>query len=651
MKRNYVFGIGAILLLRFVLCSGLIAQNPTYEWTHVFGQELSDLGVSTASDHSGNVYVAGQINDTIDFDPGVGVYNLEGNYSTDVFIAKYDPSGNFIWARLINANATAWGGYIALDTFNNVYVGGLFYTQTDFDPGPGVFNITPVGSADIFICKLDSNGNFRWAKSMGGTSTDQCHSVAVDKYGTVYHTGFFQGTADFDPGPGTFNLTSAAYYDIYFSKLDSAGNLIWAKRIGSTGTDNGVTIDLGSGGDIYLSGEFSATVDFDPGSGVLNKTSNGAEDIYIAKFDTNGNLLWVKTIGGTGADFCWGMAVDPSDNVIGSGTFNGNVDFDPGSGTYMQNQLTAGGNYIVKLDPAGNFLWAGQIGGSGGSTTRGVACDNLGGIYIGGHFIGTSDIDPGPGNTPITATAVVDCYILKTDPSGVLAWYAAFGGMGTDNVWSISVNNNGNVITSGMFQNTPDFDPGSNTDYQSAYGTTYDLFIQKLDQCLGAAPAFPANAGTLLCTGGTTMQTVNAALNENQYWAWYTGSCGGTLVDTGSTVMLSPAVTTTYYIRGEGGCGTSTACATFTVTIDPCLEVDESAATAPALYPNPVSDQLFISGVPGIRQVAVYSITGQRLLFQQTSLQQIDVTSLAPGVYMLECISSSGVIRQKFIRE
>ena len=186
----------------------------------------------------------------------------------------------FQWAGAFIANLQA--NSIKTDSKGNVYTTGSFADTVDFDPGAGVYNLVSAGANDIFISKLDAYGNFVWAKSMGGISNEGGQSIAVDTLGGVYITGSFENTADFDPGPGVFNMISQNYEDIFISKLDSNGNFVWAKRIGSSvGYDKGSSITTDAIGNIYITGGFDYTVDFDPGPGVLNMTAAGYGDIFI----------------------------------------------------------------------------------------------------------------------------------------------------------------------------------------------------------------------------------------------------------------------------------------------------------------------------------------------------------------------------------
>ena len=183
---------------------------------------------------------------------------------------------------------------VAVDSSGNVYTTGYFYGTVDFDPGAGTANLTSQGFMDVFVSKLDSSGDYVWAKSLGGTSRNYGHSVAVDSSGNVYTTGHFDGTVDFDPGAGTTNLTASGT-DVFVSKLDSSGNYVWAKNFGSTSISHGYSVAVDSSGNVYTTGYFSGTADFDPGAGTANLTSNGNTDAFVSKLDSSGNYVWAKS--------------------------------------------------------------------------------------------------------------------------------------------------------------------------------------------------------------------------------------------------------------------------------------------------------------------------------------------------------------------
>ena len=195
-----------------------------------FGGTQLDYVNGMAVDSSGNVYTTGTFRGTADFDPGAGTANLTSNGNDDIYVSKLDSSGNYVWAKNFGTASCCEQGYgIAVDSSGNVYTIGTFKNTVDFDPGAGTANLTASGFLDAFVLKLDSSGNYVWAKSFTGTGNVYAASMAVDSSGNIYTTGYFTETADFDPGAGTANLTSNGGYDVFVSKLDSSGNYVWAK--------------------------------------------------------------------------------------------------------------------------------------------------------------------------------------------------------------------------------------------------------------------------------------------------------------------------------------------------------------------------------------------------------------------------------------
>ena len=223
----------------------------------------------------------------------------------------------------------------------DVYTVGFFNLTADFDPGEGTFNLTSAGATDAFVSKFTGAGNFVWAGAMGGICFDSALGVAVYS-GSVYTVGrFLCNAADFDPGPGTFNLTSAGSSDGFVSKLDSGGNFIWARAIGGTSDDEANGVALDDGGNVYTAGFFSRTVDFDPGPGSFFLTSAGGKDIFASKLDSGGNFVWARAMGGTSEDQASGVALAGSRYVCAVGTFRDTADFNPGPGIF--NLTSAGG--------------------------------------------------------------------------------------------------------------------------------------------------------------------------------------------------------------------------------------------------------------------------------------------------------------------
>lgn len=580
------------------------AQNPSFAWANRIGGNASNYGTGMSLDASGNVYTTGYFQGTSDFNPGAAVLNLTSNGYEDIYITKMDASGNYIWAKTIGAANPDKGQSIAVDASGNVYITGTFELTVDFDPGAGIFNMTNTGSGVAsFILKLDASGNFIWAKQIGGTSGRYAQGIKVDTSGNLYTVGYYYGTADFDPGVGSFNLTSSGgSADIFILKLTTSGNFSWVKTMGSTSADYGEEISLDASGNIYTTGSFQSMVDFDPGAGILNLGISGNTDqLFISKLDPSGNLIWAKS---TNGGSCSGLSltVDASNNVLATGAFQFTVDFDPGNGVFNMTNIGSYYNiFILKLDASGNFAWAKKFGTIYWEAGRSIVTDGYGNSYTTGDFRGTMDMDPGIGVYNLSSTINdFDVFILKLDPSGNFVWAKNTGARASG--YAIAVNNLNDVYTLGNFGGTIDFNFDAGVFTLSSTGSS-DIFIHKMYQAPCINPTLPSVTASFntICTGqNVTIGIDTGSINSATAWKWYSSSCGGTLVGTGSSITVSPTSTTTYFVRGEGGCVSAGSCVSKTITVNPTPTVTASnavgcAGSAMTLTGNPTGGIFSVS--------------------------------------------------------
>ncbi|MES2763171.1 MAG: SBBP repeat-containing protein, partial [Bacteroidota bacterium] len=273
----------------------------------------------------------------------------------------------------------------------------------------------------LFLININAQttANFEWARKTGGTGSDQGRSVAVDASGNVYTAGSFQGTVDFDPGAGTYTLASLGSDDAYVTKFDALGNFIWAKTFGGTSQEIAYDIDLDQNGNIYTTGHFENTVDFDPSASTYTITSLGLQDVFINKLDPLGNFIWTKVLGGTNSNVPYSIDVDATGNVHTTGYFSGNIDLDPSASTYTINGLGGFDIFISKLDAFGNFLWGKSIAGTSNEIAYAITTDASGNVYTTGYYGGTVDFDPNAGSSPKTSSGnQPDVFISKLDASG-----------------------------------------------------------------------------------------------------------------------------------------------------------------------------------------------------------------------------------------
>ena len=377
--------------------------NGNFVWSRNIGGPSSDISYAMTLDGDGNVYVAGSYADTVDFDPGVGISNLTSAGSWDAFLSKFDGDGNLIWVKSMGGVSYDSSNAVTVDSNGNVYIAGYYSDTVDFDPGEGISNMTSAGSSDAFLSKFDGDGNFIWAKSMGGISDDKSYDIAVDGSGSIFVSGYFSETADFDPGVGTNYLISMGATDAFLSEFDGNGNLVWATQAGGSEWDNGIEIELGENGYIYTAGYF----------GKNNGTGGLDYDIFVSRWGGDGSLIWEKTIGGTEYDSAHDMALDDNGDIYLTGYFGNTVDFDPGEG--ISNLTSAGASdiFVCKLDSTGNFIWVEKLGGASSDSGNKIAVDGSGNLYLTGFFSDTVDFDLGAGVNNLTSVGKSDTFISK----------------------------------------------------------------------------------------------------------------------------------------------------------------------------------------------------------------------------------------------
>ncbi|MGH1365623.1 MAG: SBBP repeat-containing protein [Calditrichia bacterium] len=395
------------------------------------GLELAQ-GLHISVDASGSSSVTGVFDGMVTF--GVGEANettLTSSGSTnihDIFIARYDANGMLVWAtRAGGQNSNDVGSSIAVDDFNNSYIAGYFSDSTIF--GEGEANETTLsgfGSFDIFIAKYDANGLLHWAKEAGGISFEVGLGIAVNSSSQSYITGLFEGAITLGSGEANETvLTSVDGRDVFVAKYDADGLLLWAKRAGGPGNDEGFGIEVGLAGSNYITGKFEDTATFGMiGTNETILNSQGANDVFVAKLAADGTLLWAKQSGGSGNDQGAEIIVDASGNGYLTGLFEGVATF--GAGEANETIVTSAGAtdiFVTKYDSDGLVLWAKQAGGPSGDFSEGIGVDAFGNSYIAGQFEGFATFGAGEANeTILTSAGSADIFVAKyqnNSPSSV----------------------------------------------------------------------------------------------------------------------------------------------------------------------------------------------------------------------------------------
>ncbi len=435
---RFIRGCGSlfVLALTFFWSCVLTARgeiSPSFLWADSAGSISNAEAHAVATDAAGNVLVTGFFTGT----NSIGNTNLVSSGAEDIFVAKYDLVGNFLWARQAGGTGYDEGRGIATDASGNIYLTGLFQNTAAF----GATNLTSSGQSDVFIAKYDPAGNLIWVLDAGGKDFDEAHAIAVDAQGNAVITGYIDATATF----GSFSLPNTSGSDnIFVAKCSSAGKFLWAQAAGGSQDDVGNGIALDGATNVYVTGYFSGTATF----GTTNLTalgSTGLSDVFLAKYNPAGNLLWVRQAGGTNDDEGNAIAADSVGNVSLTGKFSG-------AATFGNTNLVGNGTdiFVARYDTAGNFQWA-RWAGSGnviyGNAGFGIINDASSNVFVTGYFSGTAAF----GNTNLTSVAFDDVFSSKYDNTGNLLWVRSAGGTDLDIGYGVATGAQSNAFVVGFF--------------------------------------------------------------------------------------------------------------------------------------------------------------------------------------------------------
>lgn len=453
-NKSVLFFFAVLLILLYNTCS--FAQN--WIWAESSGSITgSDIGYGVATDNSGNTYTTGLFFSTAYF----GGFTLISAGAQDIFIVKYNTAGNVVWAKGLGDSSSDLGSDIVTDSNGNVYVIGSFNGTVNF----GNTKLTSLGWYDIFIAKYDSLGNEIWARQAGGDDFDFGNDIDIDSDGNAYVTGSFRSFT-ITMGNITLNNTSSTIfmYDIAIAKYDTAGNVLWAKQAIGPGDENVTAIEADKNGNVYVLGAFDSTTTF---GNITLINNTGDNDIFLTKYDTSGNLAWAKQMGGVNFDAGYGLAIDDINSLYITGYFLGAATFGnttlTGGGSFNElflakydtsgndiwvKQVSGAGNnvgtsvetdkynnvfiacnfygssdfgsttlnsvgsediFIGEYDSAGNELWVIQAGGNDFDEVQDITIDNQGYIYATGRFRSLANF----GNTSLVSTGGEDVWVAK----------------------------------------------------------------------------------------------------------------------------------------------------------------------------------------------------------------------------------------------
>ncbi len=673
------FSLKSVQALAIFMSLAFSVSAQQFEWVKRIGNALDHQAFIVMTDAANNVYITGYFQSGFYFVPETSSNSGQAFGGDDIFIAKYNANGTFIWGKTIGGSSQDRPNGMAISADGNISITGFFNGTVDFNPGSSVDNLTATGNQDIFVLKLNSNGDYVWAHKFGSSLPDEGIATCFDPSGNVFVTGFFQETIDFNPGSATNNFTATSY-DIFILKLDANGNYVWNIDLGSSPAEQGRAIQCDASGNVYTSGSYGSTLDFDPGAQTTYMGSTGVSDIYLLKLTNNGDFIWVKKIGGISNEYALSMAIDVNGAAILGGYFANTTTFN----SFPNVAITSAGlddAFVVKFNSDGEYSWTKTFGSTGYDRTQAVTTDAQGNVYATGFFQGTVDLNPDAGIENYTAVQE-DCFVIKLSPSGSFINASVMGGAGSDYSYGIATDAIGGIYTCGAFTQTANFDPGSQVNELTSIGG-FDVFLSKWGQCVPTSSndvqsacnqftwidgnTYTSNNNTatyqLTTTSGCdsiitlnlTINTVDVSvtLSEPTLTANYTGAQYQWLNCNNNFLPISGATQASFTPTSSGnyavivsslGCSdTSTCYLVNNVGFD-----QPENETALSVFPNPSDGHFYINSSQTFNHtsIKIFNVMGVLVLNEEFEGNKLINVNQAPGVYFIEFVGDD---TQKFV--
>lgn len=494
--------VKTLFSLVLMLCALSAAKAQNFLWAERYGGDGEDVVRALDTDGNGNAYMTGYYTDTANF--GEGTMTSLGLF--DVFVTKTLPDGTLAWSKSMGGVNNDYGTAISCDAHGNVYITGVFDVSFDADPGSGQFMLTAAGDFDIFVIKLDANGNFVWAKAIGGEGYEETTGIGVDNAGNVYVTGYFYNLADFNRGGEAFEMTPSGMSDGFIVKYKPDGSFTWAQRFGGEDFDLPMSMKVMGNGDMYLTGQFRGMADFNPNPTEASFLTTEQKAVFYLYLNESGYLQGVVNVGEAVSDAIGrDLAVDADGNGYIIGTFGGPMVFNAGT----ENEITIDSGtftegFVVKASLETGAVWAKKFDCEGASFALGIAINSQNETFVSGYYdtnLGMDDI----ALTQINENADEN-FLAKLDGDGNFVHAYQFGGANFIDSQHIRIDTADNIYIAGAFETTIDLNPLATAEQDIEAYDLRDSYLIKMDneilginnpQLSGSTMLYPNPATTI----------------------------------------------------------------------------------------------------------------------------------------------------------
>lgn len=610
------------------------------QWLNTFGGPQLDriYGMDVGPD--GSVFATGYGKIAFSNRPPQG----NPRHARDIIVVRYDNQGNIVWGKALDGDVFSEGTDIAGNDLGECYMSSRMETLSYFDNDTLIGN----GAEDGMLVKFGASGNMLWALAMGGTMDDEFYDMGLDGNEDVVAGGYFTGNASF----GSQTLSGVDGEDACLVKVDSSGTVIWAKAFTGLGDEKITSVTCAEDGSIYFSGNYDDAITL----GSFSFTAVNSQDIFYAKADPNGNVIWAKTAGANSLDFAEDIEIDQKENVYLCGFYFGSF-------TIESTTVTSGGAddfFFTKLDSAGNLILFETDHYFDTRDAFGIGVDPQENIVISGAYIGDLIL----GNDSVTSNNnSLDQFIAKyaTLPANVLidsvaglgncadssftVYYRTEGYFEANNVFTCELSSPTGSFASptplgtttgngGAFQVAIPSSVTNGTGYRVRISATVPSFVSAnngsdLAIIAQLSPPLVLGPDTTVCSGSTALPTIPAGY-ASQMW-----STGAT---TPFTAINTPGP---YWVMATDTNGCTQ---TISFNVTECVGIEPALENAFTVYPNPGKGQFYIASTSAIFEtirLEVFDLSGKSVFVQEAEASgsewksTIDLFGNSPGMYIL----------------
>jgi hypothetical protein len=576
-----------------------LSSSSVSTWSRVFDGTVSDVGYGLACDSTGNVYLSGwyaripyiydQTGILLDFLP------QSVNNTNAAFVAKFNASGVFQWARIIDGTGTEQGQSVTCDSSGNVYFSGLYDTASPTikdQKGNSLGTLpAPSGSFVSFVCKFDSSGTYQYSRIVDGSGNENGSSVACDSTGNMYLAGYYAtasptiytvNTSNVSTAVGTLPSPSGGSYSVYVCKFNSSGTYQYSRVVDGTGTDQGLNAACDSTGNMYLAGFYAtgaptiytvSSSNVSVAVGTLPAPSGGSYAAFVSKFDSSGNYQYSRVVDGTGTETGQYLTCDSTGNMYLAGNYQtaaptiytvNTSNVSVAVGTLPAPSVGSNAAFVSKFDSSGTYQYSRVVDGTGYDDGRCVACDSTGNMYFSGSYqqtaaptiytVNTSNVSVAVGTLVPAPAGSNAAFVCKFNSTGVYQYSRVIDGTGNEVGYNVACDSSGNMYLAGIYG------PASPTIYTvsssnvsvavgtlpTASGTSTGAFVCKFDSNGGYNPTTVVSntwSTVSACTTNST-STVNGVTTDSSGNIYFVGTYSGTAIlydQAGRTLVTLPA--------------------------------------------------------------------------------------------------------------